>query len=320
MVSDYTGTLEIGKLIAEVKEEIRQILKEDADAYFHFYVNEEFYDMEHNILSSLGLDTHRYHMSYLTDGTISYVLTRSYQTEDGYEAYQNQEKEFYDTLEKIKKNKYGKIFEQDNDDILIAAKRENADYYLRYPEYLPVESEEVKKEYNKIHFKTNHLSTIYAGLTQAQQLTFFKYIQLNKSLFDKEYFPSSDKPYLIITGNTPIDYNYGEDNFKAMIEQVINEYGNTYQILFKPHPKDLPDERYQTYFYNLGIKILPGKMPMEAISFIYPELYYGGFSGSTYLSVLPDKVLFFFARDENDMFIPLNKLVSRFPHLKYIQP
>ena len=145
--------------------------------------------------------------------------------------------------------------------------------------------------------------------------------EFDKKTFDQEYFNDNSKPYLIITGAKPIEYSYGIKKFKNMIEQVVTKYGKDYNIVFKPHPAALPDETYTKYFNDLGIKILPGRMPMEVISFTYPNLYYGGFASSLYMSVPENSALFFFAQKSNDLFVPLDTLAGTiFKEASYIQP
>lgn len=125
---------------------------------------------------------------------------------------------------------------------------------------------------------------------------------------ENEYFNAENGKYLIITGTRPFFGNGSEEGFKNTIREICNKYQNEYEILYKPHPSALPDENQEKILEENNIKILPGKIPMEAISFIYPELKLGGYASSLYMSVDKGKTLFFFAKDKNDLVEPLNKL------------
>ena len=96
---------------------------------------------------------------------------------------------------------------------------------------------------------------LYDNLSNSQKRKFQKLVDFNKKEFDENYFKESDKEYLIIIGNTPMDYGYGDDVFKNMIKDVVKEYKDKYNILFKPHPRALPDLEYTSFFENLGVGI-----------------------------------------------------------------
>lgn len=107
-----------------------------------------------------------------------------------------------------------------------------------------------------------------------------------------------------------MDNSLGVDVFKHMIESIANKYQDDYIILYKPHPRALPDDDFIDYFEKLNIDILPGKMPMEAITFVYKDLYLGGFISSLYMSMEPENVLFFFTEDKNTVFEPIKSMLD----------
>ena len=118
-----------------------------------------------------------------------------------------------------------------------------------------------------------------------------------------------------------MDYGYGDDVFKNMIKDVVKEYKDKYNILFKPHPRALPDLEYTSFFENLGVGILPGKMPMEAITFTYKDLKLGGFPSSLFLSIDSKNMEFLFLSDKKDVFEPIQSMLDdKFSNVKIINP
>ena len=80
----------------------------------------------------------------------------------------------------------------------------------------------------------------------------------------------------------------------------------------------MPTEEQEKYLNDLGIKVLPGKLPMEAICFIYPSLKLGGFDSSLYLSTDEGKTLFFFAKNQTELWNPLDLLCDTlFANVKF---
>ena len=107
-------------------------------------------------------------------------------------------------------------------------------------------------------------------------------------------------------------------DFENLLNKVNNDYKDEYEILYKPHPSALPDEEATEFLESLGIKILPGTIPMEAIMFIYPNIKLGGFASSLYMSAEKGQTEFFFANNSNELVKPLNILYdSLFSNAKF---
>lgn len=94
------------------------------------------------------------------------------------------------------------------------------------------------------------------------------------------------------------------------MKQVKVDYGEEYTLLYKPHPSALPNDEQQSFLNSLDIKVLPGKMPMEAIMFVYPNIKLGGFASSLYLSAEKGQTLFFFAKESSELVSPLDVLYA----------
>lgn len=320
-VSEYVGlsTYIDKNVIEEIKREINRILEKDSNARFHLYIDEFNYDVEFKTMATLGFNDERYDVTYITNGTISYVKPYVYLNDNSYDEYKKNKEEFTKLLDDVRKgDQYQKAIIENH--VFIAASRDNANYYLQYPDYLEIKDKKTKEEL-KIDFIAKSPADLYNELSESKKKELLKYVGLDKEKMDEEYFNDNSKPYLILTGNNPMDYHYGRDGFKDMVKQVVAKYGNDYNIVFKPHPAALPDVEYQKFFEEMNIKILPGQMPMEVISFVYSDLKLGGFAGSLYMSAPTEAVMFFFASKPSDLFKPLDEMCeTTFKNAIFIQP
>lgn len=341
-VSDYVGNnlALIEDVVPEAVNLIKEILHEDPDAYFNLYVDDNRHYLEYMLFAEQGLDEHRYSVNYFSDGTLSYVQSYSYNEYDpetdtitsDLDKFIQVQEEQNSILDNARANKYKDddyeyiLTNQTNeleyqiDYILVSTLRNNVTYYLQYPEFLKI-GNEIKPYLENANIEELTPTEMFANLSDNEKRTFFNYIGLDKSDLDKQYFNSdNNKKYLVITGTTPIDNNLGKENFEDLIDKVVEEYGDDYNILYKPHPSAVPDEEYLEYFSSKNIKVLPERLPMEAILFVYPEIKLGGFASSLYMSVPNNQsTLFFFGNNKDDLFSPLDILYDDlFQNSKFI--
>ena len=304
----------------EIKNYIIGVLDKDDDAYFNLYLDEQISYLEYNVLSELGIDDNRYHVNYLTDGTMSYEIEYPYEKENSYKFYMEVSDSYYDILHKIRSNLISRNV-VDEAYFIPSLARDNVTYYLQFPSFFTSKDKKMKSIYESVNYNSVSPQERYEKLNDKEKSIFRNVIGFDKSEFDKLYFNDNSKPYLIVTGLVPIDGNLGIKTFKNMIEYVVDEYGKKYNILYKPHPRALPDEDLISYFLSLNIGILPGKMPMEAITFVYTDLKLGGFTSSLYMSMEPDNVLFFFVENKKDIFEPIKSMLdSTYKNTELIKP
>ena len=304
----------------EIKDYIIGVLDKDDDAYFNLYLDEQISYLEYNVLSELGIDDNRYHVNYLTDGTMSYEIEYPYDKENSYKFYMEVSDSYYDILHKIRSNLISRNV-VDEAYFIPSLARDNVTYYLQFPSFFTSKDKKMKSIYESVNYNSVSPQERYEKLNDKEKSIFRNVIGFDKSEFDKLYFNDNSKPYLIVTGLVPIDGNLGIKTFKNMIEYVVDEYGEKYNILYKPHPRALPDEDLISYFSSLNIGILPGKMPMEAITFVYTDLKLGGFTSSLYMSMEPDNVLFFFVENKKDIFEPIKSMLdSTYKNTELIKP
>lgn len=106
---------------------------------------------------------------------------------------------------------------------------------------------------------------------------------------------------------------------KDMIKQVYDTYKDNYTILYNVNNYSLTKVE-QEYLDELNIKVLPENIPMEIITFIYSDLKIGGFPNSLLLSTKTEDVIFLFAKNNEELDIPLNKMINEKYKIDYIQP
>lgn len=337
-LSNNNGKLEATKfkdiVVPELKEYIKNVLKEDKNACFELYMEEDKFYLELELFGKIGLDDSRYNVIMYTNGTLGYVRQYEMTGANKYERYLKEKEDYFNIVEQIKNNtkeindypgsylvdKESPVFgpEFNLDYMYISTLRNNIKLMLQYPEMIKFEDEKVSKDMEKANIEKIVVQEKFDKLNENAKNVFFDNIELNKEELDKNYFTDANAKYLVITGTVPIYENIGEEKFKEIIDKVKNDYGEEYTMLYKPHPRAIPTKEQEDYFNSKGIKVLPGSLPMEAISFVYPNLQLGGFGSSLYLSVDEGKTLFFFANGKEDLVEPLNKLYdSLFSQAKF---
>lgn len=322
-ISDYIGNDNADTFFPEVRREVKDFVNEklraDENAHFTVYVTAECYWLEIATIEELGLTEDRVDVVMYSCGTVDYVVNYSFLEEDTLKVFKQKKDSFQEAIEKARANLCREdtmlnYLKKDGDDycdsdyVLINALRDNVDYYLQFPELIEFKDEKVKKQMNKANMHKIDAKQKYKELTDEQKEIFFKLVDLDKNTFDSEYFTDSNKNYLIITGTTPFNGQYLPFQYHQILKKVVEEYKNDYTILYKPHPKAIPEGENATYLEELGIKVLPGKMPMEAILFVYDNIKLGGFASSLYMSANKGDTLFFFTKDKDDLVEPLNIL------------
>ena len=337
-VSEYTGKADIlnnqfsQNIVPEVKEFIKNILAEDENAYFNVYVTAEYYWMGLIAVEGLGLSDDRVHTTMYSCGTNDYANCRIEEQGNVYEDYTKEKEDFNNEIDKVKSN----LYNEDEDFVylstgrgenleiypaLLNVLRENVTYYLQYPELLQIENAQIKSELDNANIEKIVLRDEFNNLTEEQKQDLYKCIGINKAEFDEKYFNETGKDYLIITGTKPFYAGFTQEEFENIIEQIVNKYGEEYKILYKPHPMALPDQNAEEYLNSMNIEVLPGRMPLEAITFVYDNLKLGGFASSLYMNIDSGNTLFFISRSKEDLVTPLDTLYDElFSDAEFIQP
>lgn len=337
-ISQHNGELKSDEfknlVIPEIKEYIKTILTENSNAYFELYMEEDKFYLDLELFGKIGLNDSRYNVTMYTNGTLGYTREYEMTKKDKYEKFNKEKEEYVKIVSEIKNNTMetndipgsylkakaylgeveieNELFvSQLNFDYMYISTlvRNNIKLLLQYPEMVIFEDEKVSAEMKNANIEKIVIQDEFNKLEDKEKKIFFDNIDLNKEELDKNYFSDENKEYLIITGTTPFYGEYGSRlKFENVIKQVVKDYSDKYVILYKPHPRELPNKQQEKFLNDLGIKVLPGKLPMEAICFVYPNLKLGGFDSSLYMSTDEGKTLFFFAKDKTELWSPLDVL------------
>lgn len=317
------------RLLLEVKEYIKEILQKDNNAYFNLYIDEYRYYLEQELFAKIGLDDSRYEVIIYSDGTLSYIeeyysgsqrYAREYKIRkaNSYDTYVREKEQYNNIVKGIKSNTFeytdemGSYFINANktleyDYLLISTLRDNVTYKLQFPELITFADAKVAEEMKNSNLEKIIATKQFEELTQQEKEKFFKIVKLNKEELDQKYFNNNRAKYLIITGTKPYYGKITQQTFERIINKVVKTYSD-YVILYKPHPSALPDVNQENFLNSMGIKVLPGKMPMEVMMFVYPNLKLGGFASSLYMSADKGKTEFFFEKGPEDLVPPLDQM------------
>lgn len=330
-LSKYKEKLEIDEfkttVIPELKEYIKQVLEQDENAYFKLYMEEDKFYLDLELFGKIGLDDSRYDITMYTNGTLGYVRQYEITQEGKYDRFLEEKKEYLEIVEQVKNgikeyNDYPGSYLVDEksplftvnynfDYMLISTLRNNIKFLTQYPECLAFQDKSIAKEMEKANIQKIVIRDEFNKLDENAKNIFFANINLNKEELDQKYFTKEDGQYLVITGTVPFYGTRKQEEFQDTIKKVVEDYGEEYTILYKPHPRAIPTEEQEEFLNTLNIKVLPGQIPMEAITFVYPNLYLGGFGSSLYMSTDEGKTLFFFAKDKTELVSPLDELYEK---------
>ena len=205
-----------------------------------------------------------------------------------------------------------------------AAQQDNAEWWGAFPETLVSLDTKVNAEIEKAHLIKKLPENMWADLSDEQKRNFLDSVSFDKESFDQTYFAKSGK-YLIVTGTNPYTGSFTAVEFLNVLDKIVTDYPN-YNILFKPHPASVPtppgfnqsDGVYE-YMVEHDIAILPGRLPMEVISWVYGDALIGGFDSSLYMSVPGKNVAFFIAENSESLSVVTKTLYDSgmFDNIKF---
>lgn len=294
-------------------QSFKALYADDEYAYFRMFVPDARNQMALRVLVAGGIDADRYEIKYLSDGSMSYNTSFPYRGEDAFEKWQTNV-DIYDNMYELAASgeelSYGGVTLGDgflayelHNAYIAAAQKDNAEFWGAFPEALTSADALVQAEIDKAHLIKKQPEVMYAGLTDEQKRLFLTSVSFDKDAFDDEYF-ADDGKYLIVTGTNPVSGSFTSERFIELMRRICDDYDG-YNILFKPHPASIPsDETYPEVFRFMNdsnIKILPGRLPMEVISWVYGDALIGGFDSSLYMSVPQGYTAFFIAKDKDKL-------------------
>lgn len=293
-----------------------ELYQNDPYSYFRLFFPDARNQMLLKTVIKNEIQRERYEVKYLSDGSMSYTLSFPYRDEKAFDAWQTNV-EIYDKMIELAGNgselSFNGVTLEDSYGAyelhaayIRAAQQDNAEWWGAFPETLVSSDTKVNAEIEKAHLIKKLPENMWADLSDEQKRNFLISVSFDKESFDQTYFAESGK-YLIVTGTNPYTGSFAATEFLNVLDDIVADYPN-YNILFKPHPASVPtppesDQSDGVYEYMVehDIAILPGRLPMEVISWVYGDTLIGGFDSSLYMSVPGKNVAFFIAENSESL-------------------
>ncbi|MEF2968146.1 S-layer homology domain-containing protein [Paenibacillus sp. M1] len=295
---------------------INRIYALDDSTIFNLYTDDLRVHLIIQLFANNNIPIENYQVHLLSDGTATYsYFSNLFGKEGSYTNWLNQAKEYSSEFDRAYNGQKYKNTTSSTmpmyQGMYSAAQQENVDYWLQYPEYLKTNDLSVAKEKNKMHLIKKSPLDIYNSLSSDTKADFAKAVGIEVDKF-KQFFNKSAKPELIISG-TSLDGEKG--NFEQVINSINNDFSETYDIYFKPHPvwdpntkKELKELKRKEFLDDLNIQVLPAQLPMESLLWIFPDVKIGGYSSSLYMSANDKQPLFLITNQINELPAPLPDL------------
>ena len=128
--------------------------------------------------------------------------------------------------------------------------------------------------------------------------------------------------YGSIDGVRPVEKAIESTNYKLKYrERELSPGENGAVFYFKPHPSCMPFSVFNDFLIEKGIEVLPRRTPAEIFLWLYPDVDYGGFTSSLYMSASADQTRFYYADDMSALANPTNILaeLGYYPNAHYFQ-
>ena len=295
---------------------------EDEYSYFRLFMTDVYSQSEIFSMMRYHIPSYRYEVKLVSDGGFTYNSAfAAYRNENSFDTWQANKKTYNAIVDKALKGEFttvnantGEMSIEYNgvkysDDIaaigplnkmaIMAAQRDNVELWCGYPETLVSKDPKVQAEIEKAHMPKKAPEEMYKNLSAEQKATFLKLCGLDKDEFDKTYF-NKQGDYLIITGTNPFIGSLTDSEFADVLKNIVADFQG-YNILFKPHPKALePTDampKTKAVLQENNIMLLPGRLPMEVLTWVYSDVALGGFDSSLFMAVPQGNTKFFIAKD-----------------------
>lgn len=290
--------------LTQPKRYVASIAAADPYSYFRFFCTDLRHQLEIRVFKENGITDERYDVTMCSDGTASYTGMFPYGAENTYDLWAANKNAYTNLLLLGTANAnlaYGAFTAGDgyNSDELqtlafIAAQRDNVKWWGACASILKSEDPKVQAELDKSNIIEMKPENMYAALTAEQKDLFLQSVYYEDEV--NEYFQADGKNVVFVGKNltsiTPAMFAKVFDDIKA-------DYPG-YKILYKPHPSHIPTpEKYAEHYKYLvdnNITTLPGKLPMEVISWVQSDALIGGYDSSLFMSVPYENVKFFVNR------------------------
>jgi len=306
------------QILNELRTHIQRIDAEtEGGARFHIFIEEWFMMVAWNALLTSSICESRFQITLLSSGAGDMITPAPWDA-SGISQFPQRRTEFEAHLQQFRNNTgiandVAFAFNMSNGGRykLVAAQRPNVRFLFQFPEYYilqPNLTNEVRAELMRTNIVKKQPVDLLNMLPQYRQQTFFNAVlnnpnnrvdgqPLTRALLDTFLLrEEEDKPVLIVSGTWDwVGPNNDQVVFPqpAVFQQIVDEFGDDFEIMFKPHPTGMPTGTLLTWLNNNNIRVLPPQIPMEVLMWAYPDSFIGGYSSSLYAAIPASQVLFF---------------------------
>lgn len=304
------------EVLNQIVDKVVELNRLNPDAMFNFYVDDIRLQFILQTFMANNIPESKFNAILLSDGTLTYARFKIlFGNDNTYSVWKQHADNFNDKAARILAGEKNVINVNNDvemvDSMFYASQLNNYQYWMQFPELIKSGDQLVANEIKDMNVVKKAPYDIYNSLDDQSKLAFVKAVGIDKDKFD-EIFNKSDKPNLIISG-TALPNEYG--SFETVINQIVEEYQDEYDIFFKPHPiwdpnthSQLIDLKRKEFLEGKGIELLPAQLPMESLLWIYPEVKIGGYSSTLYMSAAQGQTLFFIADSKESLVAPLGDL------------
>ncbi|MGL5254813.1 MAG: hypothetical protein ACRC9L_07475 [Brevinema sp.] len=298
-----------------LRERIAQINKSNPNATFTFFMNDLRVAKIQRLFYSQGISSNRVRSVMLSDGTATYKnFSTSFKGAGSFSRW-NYSKEIF-------RQRIAESDPLDNDTFLdsnyfLVAPDANRtiEFWIQWPELMRSQDESLCQHLEATTAKYYKVTPFnyFQSLSSDKRAQFEQLVGLDKkwasgegdsTLNDQtiaEALNASPKPNILIVGTNP--YGAKTDEYIAKIKAL---YGNNYDYFFKGHPSDT------THPSDTSIVVLPFRLPMEAIMWVYGDniAVLGGYESSLFMSASQQVKKFFFPQSKTGEALTGNSLLE----------
>ena len=289
----------------DIIKKLKEIKNNDEGALFTVFIDDsrvQFY-LKPFLLSGFFNDINK--IVIISEGNITQYMY----SEIGKYSIQEQKKEWDLLINQIieNSNKADESLMKIKNYSFYLSTKKNVEYIMPYHELL--NNPRIPKVYrDKMNISNLNLEKMYDLLTTNQKSV------LHGNVLD-DIIQSINKvnKYVIIIGT----YDFGDKDittfiYENLIDQVLIDYGDKYDFLFKAHPlfPVSDNKEFEKYLNNHNITILPERIPLELLLWTKKNIFVGGFCSTINSMIKPSRTKFFFGEkigyvklmDKNNMF------------------
>lgn len=313
---------EMEAMAREMKRRILEINSADPTAVFGLYVDDLRCRIGYDWFVAQGIDSARVKVSMLSDGTGTYNNFYNY-FGDAATAEQNWES-YASEVEALDWNHGGRYPETRS---LPEFESYTWPYYLSTrPDYRLVVQDGsllesscpfITEKLGEMEIESIQPYEMLSALPESSRKRFYDMAGFDYDNF-AALFDASPKKNLIIIGTSHAD-DASARLQRDYVARIVEQYGEGYDIFFKPHPADTSSAGYEIEFP--GLTLLPGQMPFEIFVWALIDRVdmIGGYPSTVFLTVPLDKVRFIFAANAESMARPLNILFRDATDVEWMQ-